>query len=94
MVATKVKIAENKTLVGNSTGYAEEKTTAVLPTPWTSSKVPMTTATEGTFEWKSVPVYHGELASAPSTFKSGDEYYNTGDSKFYKYNGTDWIALN
>jgi len=38
--------------------------------------------------------YHGSAASAPSEPAAGDEYYNTGDSKFYKYNGTDWIALN
>lgn len=41
-----------------------------------------------------VPVYYGSLASAPTSITAGDEYYNTGDSKFYKYNGTDWIALN
>lgn len=40
------------------------------------------------------PIYWGELASAPATFSNGDEYYNTGDSKFYKYNGNSWIALN
>ena len=41
-----------------------------------------------------VPKYYGSLAGVPATYKAGDEYYNTGDSKFYKYNGTDWIALN
>lgn len=38
--------------------------------------------------------YHGSAASAPSEPAAGDEYYDTDDSKFYKYNGTDWIALN
>jgi len=38
--------------------------------------------------------YHGSSETVPATYAPGDEYYNTGDSKFYKYNGTDWMALN
>ena len=39
--------------------------------------------------------YHGMATEAPITdIAGGDEYYNTGDSKFYKYNGSSWIALN
>lgn len=39
--------------------------------------------------------YWGSLASAPaSDMIEGDEYRNTGDSKFYKYNGSTWVALN
>lgn len=39
--------------------------------------------------------YHGSLASAPVTnLSEGDEYRNTGDSKYYKYNGSTWDALN
>lgn len=41
-----------------------------------------------------VPVYHGELTNAPTTYAAGDEYYNTNDLKFYKYNNSSWIALN
>jgi len=57
----------------------------------TSSEYYHLTATEYN---TTVPKYYGSLASVPATYKAGDEYYNTGDSKFYKYNGTDWIALN
>jgi hypothetical protein len=38
--------------------------------------------------------YHGSAASAPSEPAAGDEYYDTDDSKFYKYNGSSWVALN
>ena len=41
-----------------------------------------------------IPVYYGSLASAPTGISEGDEYYNTSDSKFYKYIGTIWVALN
>lgn len=41
-----------------------------------------------------IPVYYGSLASAPTGISEGDEYYSTSDSKFYKYNGTIWVALN
>ena len=57
----------------------------------TSSEYYHLTATEYN---TTVPKYYGSLASVPATYKAGDEYYNTGDSKFYKYNGTDWMALN
>jgi len=43
---------------------------------------------------KTYVVYHGSSSDPPSTPSAGDEYYDTDDSKFYKYNGTDWIALN
>jgi hypothetical protein len=39
--------------------------------------------------------YWGSLASAPaSSMLEGDEYRNTGDSKFYKYTGSEWVTLN
>ena len=50
--------------------------------------------TAGNFTPTSKVTYHGSAASAPSEPVAGDEYYNTGDSKFYKYNGSSWIALN
>ncbi len=43
---------------------------------------------------KSYVVYHGASADPPSTPAAGDEYYDTDDSKFYKYNGSSWVALN
>lgn len=47
------------------------------------------------YGWGTSPLYHGSLSAAPtSDVLAGDEYYNTGDSKFYKYNGSSWIALN
>ena len=36
---------------------------------------------------------YGSFATHPDYQKLGDEYWNTTDSKFYKYNGTDWIPL-
>lgn len=44
---------------------------------------------------KTVPRYHESATTAPETdISAGDEYWNTDDSKFYKYNGSSWVALN
>ena len=40
------------------------------------------------------PQFHGSATVPPTTFGDGDEYWNTTDVKFYKYNGSSWIALN
>lgn len=48
-----------------------------------------------TLAGKSAVRYHESATTPPeSDVIAGDEYWNTGDSKFYKYNGTSWIALN
>ncbi len=60
----------------------------------TSSEFATITPTAITINNCTVPKYHGSLASAPTSPVAGDEYYNSGDSKFYKYNGSSWIALN
>lgn len=45
-----------------------------------------------------IALYHGSFATTPLIddvkFNAGDEFYCTADSKFYKFNGTDWIPLN
>ena len=51
---------------------------------------------DGFAEESSFPTtYWGTLASDPTeNIQEGDEYYNSGTSKFKKYNGTSWIDLN
>lgn len=45
--------------------------------------------------FRQLPDYLGSIDSFPTTnITAGDECWNTTDSKFYKYNGTSWIALN
>lgn len=37
--------------------------------------------------------FHGVLSSAPASYHAGDTYKNSGDNKYYIYNGTGWDAL-
>ena len=37
---------------------------------------------------------YGSFATHPDYQNIGDEYWNTTNSKFYKYNGTDWVQMN
>lgn len=51
-------------------------------------------ASDKLYTWGTSTIYHGELEEDPSdNVFSGDEYFNTIDSNFYKYNGNEWIGI-